>query len=319
MKVKQVFNFALACLVSVFLFAGTRLFAQASLFDSANWQGAEEKGPTAEVQARGSSSHNGEVTTFDVSLGYNLNSYIGVDAGVPFYFVRRPSFFANNRDAGRIWMDGLGDPYVDLRFNGTSRGVNVLSVVTGTAPTASFRKGMTMGRVGVDWYNHVDGSIHGFTPFANFGLGNALLDRHVLPRPYLQDLPFRTFGFQSNFEGGLSYKLWRKFELGASMYAIVPAGNQRVYSELVRQDMPASSLSLLTPDNHGRAWETAFETTGPARLDRDNGYSGFLSFSPLHAMDVQVGYVHSVRYAMDRVTFTLAFNANAIARKLTNF
>ena len=43
MKGKQVLNFALASLVSVFLFPGTRLFAQASLFDAANWQGAEAR------------------------------------------------------------------------------------------------------------------------------------------------------------------------------------------------------------------------------------------------------------------------------------
>jgi hypothetical protein len=36
-------------------------------------------------------------------------------------------------------------------------------------------------------------------------------------------------------------------------------------------------------------------------------------------MDVQVGYNHSVRYALDGVVVTLGFNANALFRKITNY
>jgi hypothetical protein len=71
--------------------------------------------------------------------------------------------------------------------------------------------------------------------------------------------------------------------------------------------------------NHGRCWNTAFETTGPAYIARDNGFSGTLSFSPSKYMDIQIGYNHSVRYHLDDVIFTVAFNANSLFRKATRY
>ena len=35
-------------------------------------------------------------------------------------------------------------------------------------------------------------------------------------------------------------------------------------------------------------------------------------------MDVLIAYNHSVRYALDTVSFTVQFNANSLVRKLTN-
>jgi hypothetical protein len=75
--------------------------------------------------AYGGSIHSGQVTTFDTNIGYNFKSYLGVDAGIPMYFVRTPSFFSSNRDLNRGWMNGLGDPYIDVRFNGTTREINL--------------------------------------------------------------------------------------------------------------------------------------------------------------------------------------------------
>ena len=36
--------------------------------------------------------------------------------------------------------------------------------LTGDFPTASFRKGLTSGRMQWDWFNHLDTNIHGFDP-----------------------------------------------------------------------------------------------------------------------------------------------------------
>jgi hypothetical protein len=149
----------------------------------------------------------------------------------------------------------------------------------------------------------------------NFGLANGIMDRHILPRPYSQDRPFRTLGFVADFEGGTSYKLWRKLTVGASMYSVIPTGQQKLFSEYLRWD----GLRSATNSQHGRVWETAFETVGPARIARDNGYSGWAAFTPARLVDVEVGYSRSVRYAQDKVTFTVALNANSLARKLTNY
>jgi len=71
--------------------------------------------------------------------------------------------------------------------------------------------------------------------------------------------------------------------------------------------------------NHGRYWDTAFESTGPAGIARDNGYSATLGFSPSKYMDVLIGYNHSVRYALDGVALTVQLNATSLFRKMTNF
>lgn len=80
------------------------------------------------------------------------------------------------------------------------------------------------------------------------------------------------------------------------------------------------SIGYLAGDpNHGRYWNSAFETVGPSFIARDNGYSATLAFSPEKHIDVQIGYNHSVRYKLDSVMFTVGLNANALFRKLTNY
>jgi len=71
--------------------------------------------------------------------------------------------------------------------------------------------------------------------------------------------------------------------------------------------------------NHSRYWNTQFLTEGNSQLTQDNGYSATLAVSPYKNIDVQVAYNHSVRYALDEVKFTIGINANALARKITNY
>jgi hypothetical protein len=70
-------------------------------------------------------------------------------------------------------------------------------------------------------------NFHGFDPFVNFGLASGRMDQHSLPRPYDTDLPFQTLGYMADFEGGVQYKVWRRFTLGASMWDVLPMGPQR--------------------------------------------------------------------------------------------
>jgi hypothetical protein len=71
--------------------------------------------------------------------------------------------------------------------------------------------------------------------------------------------------------------------------------------------------------HHGRYWNSRFETVGDSLIDRDNGYSATLGFSPQKNIDCQVDYNHSVRYGLDEVKFTVAFNVNSLVRKLTSY
>jgi hypothetical protein len=335
----------------------------------------EDKGVTASELVSGSSTNINGMATLDTSIGYNFTKSFGFDVGIPYLFDTRPGIFtgAGNRpyyvssgvagctgffgcyagltSSSRIWAGELADGYAELHYTRPYKRYNFLTNVTGDVPTASYRKGLTTGRVQWDWFNHIDTDIHGFDPFVNFGIANGRMSQHFLPRPYDADLPFRTFGYMSDFEGGLQYKVFRRFTLGASMWDILPYGPQRIYSNLVWEQAGIPVLNLGGPTgiigtgitgissaflpvapagpgnfgyvegspNHGRYWNEAFETVGPNYIDRDNGYSATLAFSPFKQMDVLVGYNHSVRYNLDTVSVTLAFNANAVFRKLTNY
>ena len=340
------------CLAAILLISAT-LCAQTT---------AETVGPTASEVFSGRSTSVSGMLSFDTSVGWNFTTNFGTDVGLPYFLITRPGLFedtagyrgyisfpAVNCDfffgcyytlttSPRMWAGELGDAYADLHYGRTYGKYNFVTVLTGDFPTASFRKGLTDGRVQWDWFNHVDTNFHGFDPFLNFGLANGRIDQHFLQRPFNTDLPFRTLGYMADFEGGLQYKLWRRLTVGASYWDVLPMGPQKVYSELVWQGLaPPSGSYGFTPvnttratlpavmgflrgdPNHGRLWNDRFETVGDSFIARDNGFSATLSFSPHKDVDVEVGYNHSVRYALDGVSFTVAFNANSVARKLTNY
>ena len=339
----------------------------------------EDKGPTASEIVSGSSNSIGGMVKLDTSIGWNFTKNFGVDVGVPVMFATRPGIFAGTSNrlgyvttpfigctfffgcytgystSSRIWTGELADGYVEAHYTRPYKRYNFATNITGDLPTASYRKGLTTGRVQWDWFNHIDTDVHGFSPFVNFGLANGRMDQHFLPRPFNTDLPFRTLGYLADFEGGVQYKVFRRLTVGFSVWDILPFGPQKIYSNLVWEDpgqnnilaitgpapnsaLPASfrankqvilplpsngtigTYGYLAGDpNHGRYWNTAFETVGPNWIDRDNGFSPTLSFSPAKFMDVELAYSHSVRYALDSVYVTLGFNANAVFRKFTNY
>jgi hypothetical protein len=166
----------------------------------------------------------------------------------------------------------------------------IVTNLPGDLPTASFRKGLTSGRMQWDWFSHVDTNPHVFDPFVNFGLANGRMDQHFLPPPFDTDLPFWTLGYWSDWEGEVHYKVWRRFTVGFSVSDVLPMGPQRIYSNIVWDQADESILAVGAPNdgvgvvttapatstglrgtfgsiagdpNHGRFWNSAFEN-GPA-------------------------------------------------------
>jgi hypothetical protein len=276
----------------LFLSAAPKLLAQ-----------AQESGFTWHEEYRGSSTQLGQVTVLDSSVGYNFNKYFGADVGIPVYFVHPENDTLSN---WRRWNDGLGDAYVDLRFHAPTSVVNYTSMVTGGAPTGSFARGFSTGRATIVWDNHFDRQLGKLTPFANAGLGNTTWDNGFFYRPY------RTLGFVSEFEGGAMYKVLPFLRVGASYYDVLPGGTQKIYSQIFQRQPFASHVTA----NHGRVFETAFETTGPASIARDNGYSGWLGFNPVRNVNLEVGYTRSVRWALDTVSFRVGVDAGAFAHRI---
>jgi len=331
-------------------------FASSGLMAQDNWNGkiGEDRGPTASEMFSASSTSVSGMMMFDTSVGWNFSKNFGFDVGAPYLFDTRPGVFAPTSGrigyvnypyvgcdyffgcyygiatSSRMWAGELGDVYADLHYTRPYHKYNFATVLTGDAPTASFRKGLTTGRMQFDWFNHIDTDLHGFTPFLNFGAANGRLDQHFLPRPFNTDLPFTTLGYMADFEGGVEYKFWRHLTFGGSAWDVLPIGPQKIYSNLVWQ-APALFVPTAIPTgpgsfgyvagdpNHGRYWNSAFETKGPESIARDDGFSATLAFSLIKNVDIQVAYNYSVRYELSGVMVTVGFNANSLFRKATNY
>jgi hypothetical protein len=267
-------------------------------------------GVTAFEQVQGSSTSLGVVSSEATDLGYNLTPHFGGDIGLPVFFVRSPFSLVTNHDWR--WTTLFGDPYLDLRYVTERAGLRITSVLTGTIPVESPERIFNTGRFGVDWYNHLDHSWGRFTPFLNLGAANGTVDRYVMPRPYAIGRPYRSLGFISDFEGGLQYRFWRTYKIGASAYALVPGGRQKAFSRLV-----APGTSVAGDNNRNRFFYSAFETVGSSRLTRDNGYSAWLELGRAEGASLQLGYTRSMHFATDSATVTLNFNLTALVRTLT--
>lgn len=288
---------------ALFLLAfGSNLAAQTS--DRAKDSG--EKGFTFYENFQGSSNTLGQVMKLDSTVGYDLNKFLGADAGIPVYLVRSSTSSTTTATGSN---SGIGNAYVDVRLRVDNPAVNFGSTLTGTAPTGDTASGFSTGRATFDWNNHFDRAVLEITPFVNLGVANTISDTHFFFRP------FTTLGLVGHFEGGADYKIWHFVSVGASLYDDLPSGQQKVFSKLIKRQQSS------TPSSRRRAgvFENAHETTGSADIDRDNGFSGWFDASPAPFLDLEVGYNHSVHYALNTVSFGVGFNLgylNKKARKL---
>jgi hypothetical protein len=280
---------------------------------------AEPTGLTGFVQIQATSTPLGLVTSLDASIGYNLNDRLGADVGLPVFLVRSPFSLVTKRDWA--WTALFGDPYVDVHYKVTSSRMNFASVLTGTIPASNTQRVFTTGRFRGDWFNHVEGKFKGFTPFVNFGAANGTVDRYYMPRPYSMARPYQTLGFITDFEGGGNFQIRPGVRIGASAYALVPGGPQKVFSRLV-----APGSSVVGDFAHNRYFYHQFETISGTYLEnnprlgsdiaRDNGYSGWLEISKAHNVTLLIGYTHSVHYSYDAVNVSLNFDATSLLKYL---
>ncbi len=258
--------------------------------------GLEEKGFTSYVEFGGTSNADGQVYRLDSSVGYKFNQHFATDVGVPFYFVRASSSTGASGN-------GLGNPYLDLKFKELNPTLNFGSVLTGYAPVGDSKVGLSTGRATFDWSNRVDHSFGSLTPFAVVGLSNTTLDTRLFIRPYT------TLGMNTHFEGGTSLDLGRFFSVGASCYDIVPFGDQTVFSKV------AGNPGMGQSSTHGRGIFSTQQTTGSADIAKDNGFSTWLDFTPKQYVDMELGYTRSMNYDLNSVSFTIGMNLGYLAHR----
>jgi hypothetical protein len=255
-----------------------------------------DKGFTSYAEFGGTSNADGQVYVLESSVGYNFGQHFGMDVGVPIYFVRPSSSTTGTSTS----TNGLGNPWLDLRLKFLGPVVNYGSTLTGFAPTADSKRGLSTGRVTFDWTNHFDHTFSRLTPFGEVGIANTITDSRLFLRPYT------TLGFNTHFQGGANLDVWKFFSVGGSAYDILPWGQQTVFSKVV----PGSAMAA----SHGRVFQQNQQTTGSADIAKDNGFSAWVGANPAPYLDMQLGYTRSTHYDLNSVSFTVGVNVGYLAR-----
>lgn len=247
---------------------------------------------------QGSVNSLGAVNELDSSVGYNFNSHLSIDGGLPVYFIRPSS--SSTATTGISSSNGIGNVYGQVRLTLANPLVNFASTATGTAPTGNKANGFSTGHATYDWTNSFDRTFSRITPFGDIGIANSVADTMFFVRPYT------TYGFVTHVEGGLRYRLARAVGVGGSLYAILPTGQQTVISRLVKGQQ-AGVPSGGSGSGHG-VFQNNNTTTGTAGIAQDRGLSAWVQVQPAPTLNLYAGYTHSTTFSLDTVFFGVGFN-----------
>ncbi|MEJ2247516.1 MAG: hypothetical protein P8Y80_15795 [Acidobacteriota bacterium] len=269
-----------------------------------------DKKPLFYTSFSGSYNDPGWMFKLDTTAGYRFNSHLEIIAGLPVYFVQVPGDSLDDSSSSRL---GIGNVYVDLRLMAERSGFYFGSRLRGTAPTGNKEEGFSTGRVTFDWNNYFEYSIGEWTPFGTVGIANSISDTHFFTRP------FTSLGIVGQLEGGLLFDPAVWIGLGISGYAVVPSGEQKIYSRLpgsrmAQTDSMPSDGSDATRRQR-RAFEDTYYTVGDADIAKDHGLSGWIDIYPFSDVALEFGYSRSVSYEYNTIFFTARFDLAGMIRK----
>jgi hypothetical protein len=265
---------------------------------------SETKRFTFHGALQGSANSPAQVNRMEASVGYNFSRKFAVDFGLPFYFVNSNLSSDPNLNGFR---SGLGNAFVSLRVTPSLIGWHYVSSLTATAPTGDRDRGFSTGRVTIDWNNFISRSFSRFTPFANLGVANTVSDTNFFYRP------FSSLGAVAHFEGGASYRLNRSFGIGASAYSVVPSGEQKFYSRVVKRENNNVQPSNTQGDQvRVRAFQTTAVIVGDASLARDHGFASWVTIYPSSILYLQTGYHRSMAYSLNSFFFGVGLQLDSV-------
>lgn len=250
----------------------------------------------------------GFISRVDSTAGYKLNRYVAFDAGLPLYIVRPSESVAATSAIQRV--TDIGNAHMTARLTVVRPVLSYLGSFTVTAPTGDEQKGLSTGKATFDWNNQLERTFGRVTPFAALGVANTIADTPFFLRPYTSQ------GLVTHLEGGARVALASRLELGGSVYAYEPSGEQTVISRVKRGTAVASQPASASRSGRGKpgVFESSAITTGDAGIARDRGGNVWLSFGPVHAFDFQVGYSRSTTYALGTVFFGVGVNLGSIIK-----
>src|SRR5579872_3602456 len=124
---------------ALLLLAGAAALAQGAESDEAT------RGFTFTERFQSSINTLGSVNDLDSNIGYNFNSHVSVDGGLPVYFVRPSNSTTSTTSTSS--SNGIGNVYGQARVTFANPLVNFESTLTGTAPTGDQATGFSTGRL----------------------------------------------------------------------------------------------------------------------------------------------------------------------------
>jgi len=268
----------------------------------------ENQGFIAFVVFDASATGLGTVASATADFGYNFTPHLIGEGGLPIIFTRNPFSKVTTKDWRYVTL--MADPYVDARYHTERYGLKVTSILTGTIPASNSLRIFSTGRVGVDWFNHVERDFGLGQGFLNFGVANGTVNRAIMPRPYSEDRPYQTLGIIADAEAGVNRTFFKRYTVGGSAYVLRPAGPQKVFSRFVAPDFPLGG-----DGNHNRFFDAAFETQGPSKIARDNGYSGWVQIGRImNYGTLQFSYTQSVHYKLGTASVMLKVDLSSLFR-----
>ena len=273
------------------------IFAGIAAAQSSARPAAQESGITSYMEFGATTDADGQIYEVNTNVGYDFNPHFGLAVGAPIYFVRPSS------TTGGTSTNGLGNPYLALHLKYPTSALNFSSALTGAAPLGDSKKGLSTGRATFDWSNHFDHSFSDLTPFVELGIANTIPDSRLFLRPYT------TLGFNTHFQGGASYDVWKFISVGASGYDILPTGQQTVFSRVIPGQANAGTT------HHGPAFVNNQQTTGSASLTQDDGFSIWIDGNPRRSVDLELGFTRSLVYDLNSVSFNIGINLGQLYRR----
>jgi hypothetical protein len=212
--------------------------------------------------AQGGFDGSSTILKVDSSIAYRLKDAFHIDGGLPVYVVR-----GTQTTGPDGFVTGIGNAYLRGRYNWSGEKVFYDSTLTATAPTGSRDKGLTTGRVTVEWENRIARKLPGFAISGAASIANTVSDTPFFVRP------FSSLGFVTRFEGGGDFSLAKMFPAGGSVYVIRAAGDQTIVSRVTRPGSsgPSSGTSRRVFESSSRIVTTASEAN-------DHGFSVWIGW-----------------------------------------
>lgn len=257
--------------------------------------------------ARFEGDYSSDAGVYEVgtALGYNFSQHFAIDAGVPFYFVSTPSSTTQS-NPGAVSGAGLGNTFLDLLLTYPNPSLNYSSAIHLTTPVGDIKKGFSTGHATWNYTNHFDHAFGDWSPFADVGVGNTIMDTRFFTRPFM------SFGYNPAITGGLEYDQG-PFSLQAGAYDVAPWGNQTVVSRVFRCT-PGPSCGAAGASHNRRGFTSSNVTSGSSDLTRDNGYEAGFDFKPVYYVDFEFDYSRSVPLHLNNYSFGIAINLSSIVR-----